>query len=110
VRWPSSTEADPAGDDWLVLLPPRGGPRLAFERSTAPVTPWRLKPAAVRAPRNGRVLVAATVAAAVAATVAARRCRCRGRADERATGQRSRWLGYAWLGYAWLAYARLGYG
>jgi catechol 2,3-dioxygenase-like lactoylglutathione lyase family enzyme len=26
---------DPAGDDWLVLLPPRGGPRLAFQRSDA---------------------------------------------------------------------------
>jgi catechol 2,3-dioxygenase-like lactoylglutathione lyase family enzyme len=32
---------DPAGDDWLVLLPPRGGTRLAFQRSDAPVIPWR---------------------------------------------------------------------
>ncbi|HEX6684142.1 MAG TPA: VOC family protein [Candidatus Limnocylindrales bacterium] len=32
---------DPAGDEWLVLLPPRGGTRLAFQRSDAPVTPWR---------------------------------------------------------------------
>jgi catechol 2,3-dioxygenase-like lactoylglutathione lyase family enzyme len=32
---------DPAGDDWLVLLPPHGGTRLAFQRSDAAVTPWR---------------------------------------------------------------------
>ena len=33
--------ADPDGDEWLVLLPPAGGTRLAFQRSGAPVTPWR---------------------------------------------------------------------
>ncbi len=32
---------DPAGDDWLVLVPPAGGTRLAFQRSDATVTPWR---------------------------------------------------------------------
>lgn len=32
---------DPEGDDWLRLLAPHGGPKLAFQRSAAPVTPWR---------------------------------------------------------------------
>lgn len=31
---------DPDGDDWLVLLPPHGGPRLAFQRSDAAVAAW----------------------------------------------------------------------
>jgi hypothetical protein len=38
---PGHEAADPAGEDWLVLLPPRGGARLAFQRSDAAVTPWR---------------------------------------------------------------------
>lgn len=32
--------ADPVGDDWLVLLPPGTGARLAFQRSDQPVRPW----------------------------------------------------------------------
>jgi hypothetical protein len=38
---PGHESADPAGDEWLVLVAPRGGPRLAFQRSPAPVMPWR---------------------------------------------------------------------
>jgi hypothetical protein len=34
-------DADPAGDEWLQLRPPVAGPLLAFQRSDAPVTPWR---------------------------------------------------------------------
>ncbi len=35
-------DEDPAGDDWLQLRPPAAGPLLAFQRSDAPVTPWRV--------------------------------------------------------------------
>jgi catechol 2,3-dioxygenase-like lactoylglutathione lyase family enzyme len=38
---PGHEENDPAGDDWLQLRPPEGGPLLAFQRSDAPVTAWR---------------------------------------------------------------------
>ena len=38
---PGHEAEDPAGDEWLVLLPPAPGPRLAFQRSDAEVTPWR---------------------------------------------------------------------
>ena len=44
LDWPYAAgheTPDPAGDEWLVLLPPHGGPRLAFQRSDAAVTPWR---------------------------------------------------------------------
>jgi Glyoxalase-like domain len=38
---PGHEDDDPAGDDWLVLLPPGGGARIAFQRSDRPVPPWR---------------------------------------------------------------------
>ena len=38
---PGHEDGDPDGDEWLVLLPPGGGTRLAFQRSTAAVAPWR---------------------------------------------------------------------
>lgn len=38
---PDHGDYDPDGDDWLVLVPPHGGPRLAFQRSDQPVAPWR---------------------------------------------------------------------
>jgi hypothetical protein len=44
LQWPYAPgheSADPDGDEWLVLLPPHGGARLAFQRSDAVVTPWR---------------------------------------------------------------------
>ncbi len=37
---PGHGDADPEGDDWLVLLPPHGDTRLAFQRSDAAVAPW----------------------------------------------------------------------
>jgi catechol 2,3-dioxygenase-like lactoylglutathione lyase family enzyme len=37
---PGHDEVDPAGDEWLVLLPPSGGTRLAFQRSAAAVPAW----------------------------------------------------------------------
>lgn len=37
---PGHGEVDPAGDEWLVLLPPAGGTRLAFQRSGAAVPAW----------------------------------------------------------------------
>jgi hypothetical protein len=37
---PGHETADPNGDEWLVLLPPGGGTRLAFQRSPATVPPW----------------------------------------------------------------------
>jgi hypothetical protein len=37
---PGHETIDPDGDDWLVLVPPSGGTRLAFQRSPAPVPPW----------------------------------------------------------------------
>lgn len=38
---PGHETTDPAGDEWLELVPPGGGPRLAFQRSHAEVVPWR---------------------------------------------------------------------
>jgi catechol 2,3-dioxygenase-like lactoylglutathione lyase family enzyme len=38
---PGHEQPDPAGDEWLVLLPPGGGPRLAFQRSDATVPAWQ---------------------------------------------------------------------
>jgi hypothetical protein len=38
---PGHEDDDPAGDEWLALVPPHGGPRLAFQRSDRTVTPWR---------------------------------------------------------------------
>ncbi|WP_125775844.1 VOC family protein [Antribacter gilvus] len=32
---------DPEREDWLRLEAPHGGPRIVFQRSDAPVTPWR---------------------------------------------------------------------
>jgi catechol 2,3-dioxygenase-like lactoylglutathione lyase family enzyme len=32
---------DPDGDQWLALVPPGGGTKLAFQRSGAAVAPWR---------------------------------------------------------------------
>ena len=37
---PGHEDPDPDGDEWLVLLPPGGGTRLAFQRSSAAVPPW----------------------------------------------------------------------
>lgn len=37
---PGHETTDPVGDEWLVLLPPAGGTRLAFQRSDAVVPPW----------------------------------------------------------------------
>ncbi|MTD15244.1 VOC family protein [Nakamurella sp. YIM 132087] len=37
---PGHQDDDPDGDDWLVLLPPGGGTRLAFQRSDGAVPPW----------------------------------------------------------------------
>jgi catechol 2,3-dioxygenase-like lactoylglutathione lyase family enzyme len=37
---PGHERDDPDGDEWLVLLPPEGGTRLAFQRSSAAVPPW----------------------------------------------------------------------
>jgi Glyoxalase-like domain len=37
---PGHAETDPDGDNWLVLVPPQGGPRLAFQQSDAAVPPW----------------------------------------------------------------------
>ena len=37
---PGHDEVDPAGDEWLLLLPPAGGTRLAFQRSDAAVPAW----------------------------------------------------------------------
>jgi hypothetical protein len=37
---PGHQEVDPAGDDWLVLQPPVGEAKLAFQRSPKAVTPW----------------------------------------------------------------------
>jgi hypothetical protein len=31
---------NPDSEDWVALIPPHGGPRLAFQRSDAPVLPW----------------------------------------------------------------------
>jgi Glyoxalase-like domain len=38
---PGHETGDPDGDEWLVLLPGDGGPRLAFQRSDQQVAPWR---------------------------------------------------------------------
>jgi catechol 2,3-dioxygenase-like lactoylglutathione lyase family enzyme len=38
---PDNETDDPDGDSWLALLPPDGGPRLAFQRSDQAVSPWR---------------------------------------------------------------------
>lgn len=38
---PGHADTDPESDQWLVLLPPHGGTRLAFQRSAAAVAPWR---------------------------------------------------------------------
>jgi hypothetical protein len=38
---PGHDQDDPDGDEWLVLLPPGGGTRLAFQRSAAAVPAWR---------------------------------------------------------------------
>jgi catechol 2,3-dioxygenase-like lactoylglutathione lyase family enzyme len=43
LGWPyveGHDEEDPAGDLWLALEPPGGGPRVAFQASEAPVPPW----------------------------------------------------------------------
>ncbi len=37
---PGHAEWDPDGDDWLVLVAPDDGPRLAFQRSAAVPPPW----------------------------------------------------------------------
>ncbi|MCB7135557.1 VOC family protein [Cellulosimicrobium marinum] len=38
---PGAEDPETARDDWLTLEPPApGGPRLAFQRSDAPVRPW----------------------------------------------------------------------
>ena len=38
---PGHESVDPEGDEWLVLVPPEGGTKVAFQRSSAPVPPWR---------------------------------------------------------------------
>lgn len=38
---PGHETDDPDGDEWLVLVPPGGGTKIAFQRSAAPVPPWR---------------------------------------------------------------------
>jgi Glyoxalase-like domain len=37
---PRRSPDDPGSGDWAVLIPRHGGPRLAFQRSDAAVTPW----------------------------------------------------------------------
>jgi hypothetical protein len=37
---PGHETVDQDGDEWLVLLPPAGGTRLALQHSTAAVAPW----------------------------------------------------------------------
>ncbi|MBD7980085.1 VOC family protein [Oerskovia merdavium] len=38
---PGHETSDPDGDEWLAIVPPGPGPRLAFQRSDAEVPPWR---------------------------------------------------------------------
>jgi catechol 2,3-dioxygenase-like lactoylglutathione lyase family enzyme len=37
---PGHADPDPEGDDWLVLVAPDDGPRLAFQHSEAAPPPW----------------------------------------------------------------------
>ena len=38
---PGHEQTDPQGDEWLVMQPPDGTVRLAFQRSDRAVPPWR---------------------------------------------------------------------